>query len=341
VTATPAPARRVALSVGEPAGIGPDLTVLAAQRARDFELVAYADPEMLRSRAEELGLPLTLETWRPGAPPTPSTAGTLRVVPVPLANPAIAGRLDPGNARGVLDALDAATDACLDGTTAALVTAPLHKGIINEAGIAFTGHTEWLAQRTGAPLPVMLLAASDLRVALVTTHLPLRDVADAITGERLEQTLRILVQGLERDFGLPRPRVLVLGLNPHAGEGGHLGTEERTVIGPVLERLRAAGYRLEGPLPADTAFVPAHLAQAEAVLAMYHDQGLPVLKHAGFGHAVNVTLGLPIVRTSVDHGTALDRAGSGQIDSGSLEAALTLAADIAARRACDQPVNDD
>ncbi|MGA7965245.1 MAG: 4-hydroxythreonine-4-phosphate dehydrogenase PdxA [Gammaproteobacteria bacterium] len=325
--------RRIALSVGEPAGIGPDLTVLASQRARDYELVAYADPELLRSRAEKLGLPLTLETCRPGAPPTPSSAGTLRVVPVPLATPAIAGQLDPTNARNVLDALDAATNACLDGTAVALVTAPLHKGIINDAGIVFTGHTEWLAQHTGAPLPVMLLVAGDLRVALVTTHLPLRAVPDAVTGERLEQTLRLLVQGLQRDFGLPRSRVLVFGLNPHAGEGGHLGIEERTVIGPVLERLRDEGYRLEGPLPADTAFIPAHLARADAVLAMYHDQGLPVLKHAGFGHAVNVTLGLPIVRTSVDHGTALDRAGSGQIDSGSLEAALTLAADIAAQRA--------
>ncbi|MGH8127659.1 MAG: 4-hydroxythreonine-4-phosphate dehydrogenase PdxA [Gammaproteobacteria bacterium] len=324
--------QRVALSVGEPAGIGPDLTVLAAQRARPYELVAYADPKLLRQRAEQLGLPLTLEPCRLDAEPTASPAGTLRIVSVPLDTAAVAGQLDPSNGRRVLDALDAAADSCLSGKSAALVTAPLHKAVINDAGIPFTGHTEWLARRTSAPLPVMLLTAGDLRVALVTTHLALRAVPDAITTERLEKTLRILGAGLERDFGLHRPRILVLGLNPHAGEGGHLGTEEQTVIAPTLKKLRAEGFRLDGPLPADTAFVPTHLAHADAVLAMYHDQGLPVLKHAGFGHAVNVTLGLPIVRTSVDHGTALDRAGSGRVDPGSLEAALTLAADIAARR---------
>ncbi len=324
--------RRIALSVGEPAGIGPDLTVLAAQRARPYELVAYADPGLLSDRARQLGLPLTVEVCRPEAVPEPASAGTLRVVPVPLAAPVTVGRPNPANAQNVLEALDAAADACLGGSAAALVTAPLHKAVINDAGIAFTGHTEWLARRTGAPLPVMVLAAGALRVALVTTHLPLRSVADAITAERLAETLRVLVAGLERDFGLARPRILVLGLNPHAGEGGHLGDEERTVIGPVLEQLRGDGLRLEGPLPADTAFVPAHLAHGDAVLAMYHDQGLPVLKHAGFDHAVNVTLGLPIVRTSVDHGTALDRAGGGRVDAGSLEAALSLAAAIAGRR---------
>lgn len=324
---------RIALSVGEPAGIGPDLAVLVAQRGRDYELVAYADPGLLEARAAQLDLPLQVEPCGTRAEPAASPAGTLHVIPVPLAAPAEPGQLDPTNARAVLQALDAAADACLDGTADALVTAPLHKGVINDAGIAFTGHTEWLARRTGAALPVMLLAAGDLRVALATTHLPLRDVADAITGDRLEQTLRVLAAGLQQDFGLHRPRVLVLGLNPHAGEGGHLGTEEQTVIAPTLEKLRAEGLRLDGPLPADTAFVPTHLVHADAVLAMYHDQGLPVLKHAGFGHAVNVTLGLPIVRTSVDHGTALDRAGSGRVDSDSLEAALELAACIAARRA--------
>ncbi len=323
---------RIALSVGEPAGIGPDLAVLAAQRTRPYELVAYADPELLRERACQLGLPLALKPYQPDSTPVASPAGTLCVMPVPLVASVTAGRPDPANARNVLNALDAATTACLTCEAVALVTGPLHKAVINDAGIAFTGHTEWLARRTNAPLPVMLLVAGDLRVALVTTHLALSAVPAAITAERLEQTLRILGTGLERDFGLHPPRILVLGLNPHAGEGGHFGTEEQTVIGPTLDKLRTEGFRLDGPLPADTAFVPTQLARADAVLAMYHDQGLPVLKHAGFGHAVNITLGLPIVRTSVDHGTALDRAGSGRIDPGSLEAALALAVDIADRR---------
>jgi 4-hydroxythreonine-4-phosphate dehydrogenase len=323
---------RIALSVGEPAGIGPDLAVLAAQRARPYELIAYADPELLHERARQLGLPLALKLYQPNSTPTASPAGTLCIMPMPLATPVTTGQPDPANARNVLNALDAAATACLTHEAAALITGPLHKAVINDAGIAFTGHTEWLAQRTNAPLPVMLLIAGDLRVALVTTHLALSAVPTTITAERLEQTLRVLGTGLERDFGLHQPRILVLGLNPHAGEGGHLGTEEQTVIDPTLDKLRAEGFRLDGPLPADTAFVPARLACAEAVLAMYHDQGLPVLKHAGFGHAVNITLGLPIVRTSVDHGTALERAGSGRIDPGSLEAALALAVDIATRR---------
>ncbi len=323
---------RIALSVGEPAGIGPDLAVLLAQRAHDCEIVAYADPRLLEDRARRLGLPLELIEHREGMTPGTTAAGCLRVVPVPLAAPVTAGTLDPANAPYVLDALGAACDACAAGTADALVTGPVHKAVINEAGIAFTGHTEWLARRTGANLPVMLLEAGALRVALVTTHLSLRAVPEAVTGERVERILRILVTGLERDFGLRAPRVLVLGLNPHAGEGGHLGTEERTAITPVLEKLRGEGLRLEGPLPADTAFVPARLAEADAVLAMYHDQGLPVLKHAGFGRAVNITLGLPIVRTSVDHGTALERAGTGRVDPGSLLAALAAAVSIARLR---------
>ncbi len=324
---------RIAFSVGEPAGIGPDLAVLAAQRARPYELVAYADPKLLRKRARQLGLPLALKPYQPESTPTASPAGTLRIMPMPLAAPVTAGQPDSANVRDVLDALDVAATACLTHEAAALITGPLHKAVINDAGITFTGHTEWLARRTNAPLPVMLLVAGGLRVALVTTHLALSAVPAAITAERLEQTLRVLGAGLERDFGLHPPRILILGLNPHAGEGGHLGTEEQTVIGPTLDKLRTEGFRLDGPLPADTAFVPTQLARADAVLAMYHDQGLPVLKHASFGHAVNVTLGLPIVRTSVDHGTALERAGSGRIDPGSLEAALALAVDIAARRA--------
>lgn len=323
---------RIALSVGEPAGIGPDLAVLLAQRARAAEIVAYADPRLLEDRAGQLGLPLELIEHRPGAAPQQGAAGSLQVVPSSLAAPATAGTLDPANAAYVLDALGAACDACVGGTADALVTGPVHKAVINEAGIAFTGHTEWLSDRTGADLPVMLLAAGVLRVALVTTHLRLAAVPAAITPGRVERVLRILASGLERNFGIRHARILALGLNPHAGESGHLGTEEQSTIIPVLEKLRGEGFDVEGPLPADTAFVPARLAGADAVLAMYHDQGLPVLKHAGFGHAANITLGLPIVRTSVDHGTALERAGTGRVDPGSLQAALDAAISIARLR---------
>ena len=323
---------RLALSVGEPAGIGPDLAVLAAQRARRCEIVAYADPQLLETRAERLGLPLDIVEHDPGAPPAPGAPGRLRVAPVPLALPAAPGRLEPDNARAVVAALDAACDACIDGSADALVTGPLNKAIINEGGIAFTGHTEHLARRTGASTPVMLLAGGGLRVALVTTHLPLAEVPAAVTRERVERTLEVLAAGLRGDLGIANPRILMLGLNPHAGESGHLGDEERRALLPAVEKFRARGFAVTGPVPADTAFVPAHLADADAVLAMYHDQGLPVLKHAAFGRGVNVTLGLPIVRTSVDHGTALDRAGTGRVDAGSLEAALSVAADIAARR---------
>jgi 4-hydroxythreonine-4-phosphate dehydrogenase len=316
---------RLALSVGEPGGIGPDLAVMAAQRARDSELVAFADPDLLARRARALGLPLKLEAHDPGEPPRASEPGRLVVAPVALAKAAAPGRLDAENARSTLTVLKQAFEACLDGHCEALVTAPLHKGIINESGIPFSGHTEYLATLSGGVTPVMVLATGGLRVALVTTHLPLTDVPAAITPTRLTHTLKILHAGLVRDFAIAAPRILVLGLNPHAGESGYLGREEIDVITPVLDALREAGLRLEGPLPADTAFVPARLAQADAVLAMYHDQGLPVLKHAGFGHAVNITLGLPIVRTSVDHGTALDLAGTGRADPTSLEAAIAQA----------------
>jgi 4-hydroxythreonine-4-phosphate dehydrogenase len=246
--------------------------------------------------------------------------------------PGTPGRLDPANAPYVLAVLDAATDGCLAGRFDAMVTAPVHKGVINEAGVRFTGHTEYLAERCGAPLPVMLLAGGGLRVALATTHLPLAHVSSAITAQRLEGVLRVLDADLRAKFGIAAPRILVCGLNPHAGEGGHLGREEIEVIEPTLERLRAQGLHLTGPVPADTAFLPARVAGHDAVLAMFHDQGLPVLKHASFGHAVNVTLGLPIVRTSVDHGTALDLAGTGRADPGSLRAALHLAAGMCAAR---------
>jgi 4-hydroxythreonine-4-phosphate dehydrogenase len=264
-------------------------------------------------------------------PDGPTPPGTLWVQPQTLAAHPMPGRPEPRNARSLLEALDLAVEGCLAGRYAALVTGPLHKGVINAAGIPFSGHTEYVAARCGGD-PVMLLAGGGLRVALATTHLPLRAVAEHLDAPRLERVLRVLVAGLRRDFGIARPRVLVLGLNPHAGEQGHLGDEEQRVITPVLARLRDEGLALEGPVPADTAFQPQRLAGADAVLAMYHDQGLPVLKHASFGSAANITLGLPIVRTSVDHGTALDLAGTGRADAGSLREALRCAAAIAARR---------
>lgn len=316
---------RLALTPGEPAGIGPDLCAVIAQRPHAAELVAVADPDLLTERAERLGLPLRLLPFDPSLPPAPQQPGELRILPVPLARPVQAGRLNTANGRYVLETLRQAGQGCLDGRFAAVVTAPVHKGVINDAGVPFTGHTEFFAELAGAPLPVMLLTAGRLRVALATTHLPLKDVPAAITPARLTQVLEILDHDLRRKYRIARPRILVCGLNPHAGEGGHLGREEIEVIEPVLTALRARGLDLVGPLPADTLFTPRLLDGADAVLAMYHDQGLPVLKHVGFGHAVNVTLGLPIVRTSVDHGTALELAGSGRAEAGSLEAAIAEA----------------
>ena len=313
--------RPLALTPGEPAGIGPDLVVRIAQRAWPRPLVAVADPELLRTRARALGLPLRLLD---PVDDTPAPAGSLYCRPVALRAAVRPGRLDPVNAAYVLETLRSAAQGCLDGRYAGLVTAPVHKGVINDAGIPFTGHTEFLAGLSGGH-PVMMLACPGLRVALATTHLPLREVADAITPQRLERVIRILEQDLRGRFGIARPRILVCGLNPHAGEGGHLGREEIEIIEPTLAGLREQGMDLQGPLPADTLFTPRHLAQADAVLAMYHDQGLPVLKHKGFGEAVNITLGLPIVRTSVDHGTALDLVGSDRADPGSLVAAIEQA----------------
>jgi 4-hydroxythreonine-4-phosphate dehydrogenase len=317
----------IAVTPGEPAGIGPDLVVRLAQEPSDTPIVAIADPDLLAERAQRLGLPLHIERFEPGdpAPPAPSRQpGHLAVRPVAVRQPVTPGRLDTANAPYVLDTLRIACDACLNGTLDALVTGPVHKGVINDAGLPFTGHTEFLAERCGAE-PVMMLAAPGLRVALVTTHLPLREVSAAITREHLAEVIRILHRDLSNRFGIPEPRILVCGLNPHAGEGGHLGREEIEVIEPVLNALREPGWSLIGPVPADTAFVPDTLAHADAILAMYHDQGLPVLKHLGFGQAVNITLGLPIIRTSVDHGTALDLAGTDRADLGSLRAALGMA----------------
>jgi 4-hydroxythreonine-4-phosphate dehydrogenase len=326
--------RLFALTPGEPAGIGPDLCLLLARTAQPHALVAIASQTLLAERAQQLGLTLQLLAVGPGNwPQQPAPAGSLYVWDTPLGAPVTAGQLDQGNAAYVLKTLTRAGQGCLDRHFAGMITAPVHKGVINEAGIAFSGHTEFLAELTRTEQVVMMLATHGLRVALVTTHLPLRQVADAITAERLQRVTRILHADLQNKFGIKQPRILVCGLNPHAGEGGHLGREEIEIIEPTLAQLRAEGMDLIGPLPADTLFTPKHLEHCDAVLAMYHDQGLPVLKYKGFGAAVNVTLGLPIIRTSVDHGTALDLAGSGRIDSGSLQVALETAYQMAASHA--------
>jgi 4-hydroxythreonine-4-phosphate dehydrogenase len=322
---------RLLLTPGEPAGIGPDLTIALAQRPLAAALAAVCDPDLLLQRARLLGLPLRIRILDPGMAPQAHQPGELQVRPVSLGAAATPGRLDPRNAPYVLETLRLAGSEVLAQTADALITAPVHKGVINDAGIPFTGHTEFLAQLCRSPQPVMMLVAGTLRVALATTHLPLREVPAAISRDGLERVLRVLHRDLGRLFAIDAPRILVCGLNPHAGEGGHLGREEIELIEPVLEGLRREGMHLIGPLPADTLFTPRQLSQGDAVLAMYHDQGLPVLKHAGFGSAVNVTLGLPMIRTSVDHGTALDLAGSGRADSGSLQAALLLALELARR----------
>jgi 4-hydroxythreonine-4-phosphate dehydrogenase len=325
---------RIALTSGEPAGIGPELCLALAVRELPCELVCLGDRALLEERARTLHLAVRLRSYQPAAAParTAHTRGELTVAHLPLAAASIPGRPDPANARYVLALLDRAIDGTLAGEFDALVTAPVHKGIINDAGIAFTGHTEYLQQRTHSARAVMLLTSGALRVALATTHLPLRAVSQAITGDLLCEVAAILVRELTARFGVPTPRIAVCALNPHAGEGGHLGDEEVRVIGPAVARMRAAGIRAEGPLPADTVFVPQVLAGFDAVLAMYHDQGLPVIKHAGFERAVNVTLGLPLIRTSPDHGTAFELAGSGSADPASLVAAVRLASALAAQR---------
>jgi 4-hydroxythreonine-4-phosphate dehydrogenase len=322
---------RIALTSGEPAGVGPDLSLAIAREAVSCDLVCLADRSLLAERSAALKLPVTLSEYDANKR-TAHVPNQLRVLHVPLAARSVPGKLDRANARYVLNLLDRAIDGAVAGEFDAIVTAPVQKSVINEAGFPFTGHTEYLAERTRAALPVMMLATEDLRVALATTHLPLKDVSAAITVESLCQVLTILAHDLEQWWGLKAPRIAVCGLNPHAGEGGHLGDEEIRVIAPAIARMRERGLHVTGPVPADTAFVPARLAECDAVLAMYHDQGLPVIKHSGFERAVNVTLGLPILRTSVDHGTALDLAGTGRADHRSLAAALRLALGIAARR---------
>lgn len=325
---------RLAITAGEPAGIGPDLCLMLAQHPSPCERVIIADPQLLRDRAQQLGLPVELLPFDPDALPVAQAAGQLHVLPVTLGTACTPGQLDAGNSAYVLETLRLAGEGALSGLFDAIVTAPVHKGIINEAGVPFSGHTEFFAEQTATDQVVMMLACPGLRVALATTHLPLRQVADAITGPLIERVVRILHSDLVNKFGLSDPRILVCGLNPHAGEDGHLGREELDIIIPALERLHSEGIQLIGPLPADTLFTPKHLDQADAVLAMYHDQGLPVLKHKGFGNAVNITLGMPIIRTSVDHGTALDLAGTGQANPGSLQVAIDTAIQmINARRA--------
>ena len=320
----------IVVSSGEPAGIGPEICLRLTDRPESapVRLVVLADRQMLAERAQALGLPCRLRDWSRDLPPA---AGTLDVLHLPLAAVSQPGRLDPANSPYVLAMLDRALQGCLTREFAAMVTAPVHKGVINDAGVHFTGHTEYLAEKTGTPHVVMMLAGGGLRVALATTHLSLRDVPAAVTRESLERTLRILHAEMRRKYGIVSPRILVAGLNPHAGESGYLGREEIDVIAPVLERLRGEGMTLLGSLPADTMFTPPLLAQGDCVLVMYHDQGLPALKFASFGHGINVTLGLPIIRTSVDHGTALELAGRGRADPGSLFVAVEQAVEMAQR----------
>ncbi len=324
---------RLALTAGEPAGIGPELLAKLAATDIAADLVAIADPRLLTDAAHRAGIALDLIDHDASTAPVAHTRGTLRIVPVPLRVAVVPGRLDPANAGYVLDTLARAADGAASGEFDAIVTAPVHKGVINDAGVPFTGHTEFFAAHAGREVVMMLSAAAvhgrDLRVALATTHLPLADVPRAIRRDGIVHVLRILHHDLVTRFGIAVPRIAVLGLNPHAGEGGHLGREEIERIAPAIADARATGIDAQGPIPADTAFVPSQLARYDAVLAMYHDQGLPVLKHAGFGHAVNVTLGLPWIRTSVDHGTALDLAGGDRADAGSMIAATKLALGLA------------
>lgn len=316
---------RVVITPGEPAGVGPDLVIALAQQAWQAELIVCADPQLLLARAKQLRLPLSLRDYRPDAPAEPQQAGTLTLLPLALGAPATPGQLDVRNSAYVVETLARACDGCIRHEFAALITGPVHKGAINDAGIPFIGHTEFFADRSGRERVVMMLATEELRVALATTHLPLLAVPGTITRQSLHEVITILHHDLVSKFGIAEPRIYVCGLNPHAGEGGHMGHEELDTIIPALDELRRQGIQLVGPLPADTLFQDKYLQHADAVLAMYHDQGLPVLKYQGFGRAVNITLGLPFIRTSVDHGTALELAATGTADAGSFTTALTLA----------------
>ncbi len=323
--------KRIAITAGEPAGIGPELVVQLAQHDWPVELVVCADPSLLQARARMLGLTLHLRPYQPSMPPKPQEAGTLTIVPFSMAVESRCGVLDEQNSKYVVDTLAYAGEKNISGEFDAVVTGPVHKGIINQAGIPFSGHTEFFAHQAGCKDVVMLLACPKLQVALVTTHIPLAYVSKAITRDRLHQVIRILHHDLVERFAIEQPKIYVCGLNPHAGENGHLGCEELDVMIPALDELRAEGLHLVGPLPADTLFQPKYLEDADVVLSMYHDQGLPVLKSMGFGQAVNITLGLPYIRTSVDHGTALELAGTGTADLGSFTCALNKAIELATK----------
>lgn len=326
--------KRLLLTSGEPAGIGPDLAILLSQQTLACEVITLACPALIQARAKQLNITVDILPFAADNTPSCNQQGQIKLLAVPTASDVIAGQLDQRNAHYVLQLLDSAIALCQAGKADAIVTAPVQKSIINEAGIAFSGHTEYFAEKTDTEKVVMMLASDALRVALVTTHLPLKDVASAITATTLEQVIRILHHDLQKFWGIASPHILVAGLNPHAGEGGHLGHEEIDTIIPVLARLRAhEGMNLQGPLPADTLFTQKYLQHSDAVLAMYHDQGLPVLKYQGFGYAANITLGLPIIRTSVDHGTALDLAGTGNIAIGSLLTAINTAQHMAENHA--------
>ena len=324
----------IAITTGEPAGIGPEICLRLPElmrKALPARLVVLADRPLMSARVQSIGMTskqVALRDWAPELPPSP---GVLDLLHVPLSVTAYPGKLDPANASYVLQLLDRALEGCVSGEFAAMVTAPVHKGVINDGGVAFTGHTEYLAEKTGTPQVVMMLAGGGLKVALATTHLPLKDVSAALTQASLEQTVRILHAEMSQKYDIAAPRILVAGLNPHAGEGGYLGREEIEVITPVLDRLRGEGMKLIGPLPADTMFTPPMLAQGDCVLAMYHDQGLTALKYASFGNGINETLGLQIIRTSVDHGTALELAGTGRADPGSLFVAVEQAVEMVQR----------
>lgn len=319
---------RIVLTPGEPAGIGADLIIDLINTFSQAEIIACCDPDLLLQRARALGKNISVEIFEENSPARLNPADTIKVLPVSLVTTAIPGQLDVSNAQYVLNCLREACQGCVNGRFDAMVTGPVQKSIINDAGILFSGHTEFLAEECANAYPVMMLANPELRVALLTTHIPLAKVSQSIDQANLEKTLKIIHNDLKQHFNIQQPAIYVCGLNPHAGEGGHLGLEEKTIIEPVLQDLKKKGMNLIGPLPADTIFTKDHLQNADVIVAMYHDQGLPTLKALGFGETVNVTLGLPIIRTSVDHGTALELAGSGKAHAGSLSAAINMAIDL-------------
>jgi len=321
--------KRIAITPGEPAGIGPDLAIAIAQQSWPVEMVVVASKTLMSERAKNLGLPLTLIDYDPNISPQPQQAGTLTILSVDMAEPCIPGELNAQNGTYVIETLRIASEKNISGEFDAVVTGPVHKGLINQSGIAFSGHTEYFALQANCSDVVMMLATEGLRVALVTTHIPLAYVSKAITAERLQKVTRILHNDLKTKFGISEPKIYVCGINPHAGEGGHLGKEEIEVMIPALDELKAEGINTIGPLPADTIFQEKYLSDADAILTMYHDQGLPVLKYKGFGSSVNITLGLPFIRTSVDHGTALELAGTNSADSGSFVEAINTAISLA------------